>query len=178
MSNIKVTVEYETPKTDNFFNLLQQYEEVRKLSKETVNYYKPLAEMAEQAKMTAILEQLETIKEYLIALNELNENICGIEVVCPGRCFNMFKIDIIHSTGEIRIWWKDTLFKLENLKNYPNRFTNGHSEEYNILGNWDKWNVYCALELKCNNLLENEIKKQKERAEREKARLLNITGEV
>ena len=43
MTNIKVTVEYEVPKTNKFDALMAEYEIAKKIADETESYYKPLA---------------------------------------------------------------------------------------------------------------------------------------
>ena len=43
--------------------LWKSFELAKKVTNETVNYYKPLADCAEKAKFETIMEQLEIIKE-------------------------------------------------------------------------------------------------------------------
>lgn len=180
MSNtIKINVEYEVPKTDGFFNLLKQYEEVKKSADETVHYYRPLAETAEQAKMDAILEQLESIKTYMIELNKLNSDIREMHIY--------FRIDnsvenghfaVKIYAGEVSFSWHTFAFSKQAYNTSNWKFTDERCDYLNILGNWEKWNVYGRLEKECFRQLNEEIEKQKNRAEKEIARLRNITKEV
>ena len=172
-NNIKVTVEYTTPKTDAFDALMAQYEEVKRNATETINYYKPLADMAEETKILAILDQIAPIKRYLIQLNKLNSNITEISWYRyssnGGKC--PFEIDL---NGNVK--WFGRLFNVDMLKHSTYIFTNRNCEDYNILGNWDKWNVYAELEERCISMLKNEIEKRKNEATEQINRLKNITG--
>ena len=55
MNEIKVTVSYEKPTTSKFDALMAEYEAAKKYADETVAYYKPLADVAEDAKFDAVL---------------------------------------------------------------------------------------------------------------------------
>jgi hypothetical protein len=172
MNNIiKVTVEYETPATNKFDTLMSQYQEIKKTATETISYYKPLADMAEETKLNTILAQLETIKEYLKKLNLINPDIKSISINSHDNGaydYGKFTIDICN-----RIYWCSAhVFSIDYYRAHKWAFTRG--EYMNILGNWDKWEVYNKLEQKCLWYLNNEIKGQIKAAETEKNRLSNI----
>ena len=162
--SIKVSVEYETPKTDKFAALMAQYKEVEKLSAETVRYYKPLADVAEAAKMEAILQQLEPLRQQLKQLNAIDKFIDCVEVRCNGYYFEL------NLTGAK---WISRAFTLDMLQSSRYVFT---EHDCNILGNWDAWQVYEKLEAAMLRLLENEMDKKKREAEAQVKRLHNITG--
>ena len=174
MSNIKVSVEYETPTTDKFDALMKQYEAAKQLADETVTHYRPLAEAAEEAKMQAILEQIKPIKRYLIQLHEINSNITRVSV----RMYtNHFVIYINKFTNCVNVRWDGESFDIDSLRAQRDNFTAGLSEDYNILGQWDKFGMYEKLEATCLEYLRIELEKRKTEADNEKARLVNITGQ-
>ena len=162
--DIKVSVEYDIPKTDKFTALMAQYKEVEKLSRETVSYYKPLADMAEAAKMEAILKQLEPLRQQLKQLNAINEHVDHVSVSVGGYYFDL---TLIGAT------WISREFTLNKLSQSRYIFT---ENSCNILGNWDKWKVYEKLEASLLDLLTEEISKQRSAAEKQVKRLHNIVG--
>jgi hypothetical protein len=171
--DIKVSVEYETPKTDKFAALMAQYNEVKQIAADTVSYYKPLAEAAEAAKFDAIWKQLSTIFEYLRQLNRIG-SVYNKVYGCFGRDAKCFSVAIEHCVPVVK--WGNTTFSKEAVTKQPRLFNADASEYYNILGNWDKWRVYEKLESECIRLLEFELKRQKDAAEAQVKRLHNITG--
>jgi hypothetical protein len=177
MNEIKVTVNYIRPTTNKFDALLEQYNEVKQLSEDTVSYYQPLAEMAEEAKLNAILAQLETIKTYLKKLHSINgvkHRIRLFDTSNPDHCY--FDIEVSRS-GEIEIFWNKYPLTINQYLANPHFFNGQWYGYYNILGNWDKWNFYERLEKECIDELTYEIEKQKNRAIEQVERLKNITGE-
>ena len=100
MNEIKVTVTYDKPNTSKFDALMAEYEAAKKCADETVAYYKPLADVAEDAKFDTIMEQLETIKEYAVRISEINgggavwinaylpSSVCG-KLACEGEKFSV-----------------------------------------------------------------------------------------
>ena len=175
MNNIKVTVEYETPKTNKFDELMTQYETIKQTADETVAYYKPLADMAEETKLLAIREQCKTIVNYLEKLHAINSTgIYDVMFYAPKELVTTTPKFKVKYDGEIT--WCGYPFTVEKYRNSKEQFNSGYHEDYNILGNWDKWNVYTTLENKCLELLNAEIAKQKNRGEKQKNRLNNITG--
>lgn len=182
MNEIKVTVTYDKPTTSKFDALMAEYEAAKKYADETVSYYKPLADAAEEAKMMAILEQLETIKEYADRLSMLSEkkqaeikafidqNMRG-GYHSSGSYFSVYR----NPYGEYIIRWAGQEFTLEKLKTNRYDFTNVHSNGYNILGRWDEWKVYELLEREALRQIKSYIAEQKRRANLQTDRLNNIT---
>ena len=166
MSNtIKVTVEYETPKTTKFEALMKEYETAKKVADETVSYYKPLADIAETAKFKAIEEQLEIIKQYAKQISDISK-----EATFISAWFGPWRFDLVYRPRE-------TTFKSEI--NYGGKlFVNSNPSFYsggtNIVGNWEEWNCFKELERQALNQLQNLIDKEKERGLKEIARLNNI----
>lgn len=170
---IKVTVEYTTPKTDKFTALLSQYDEVKKTAQETIDYYRPLADMAEETKLLAILEQLGTIKEYLWALNGINPHIKEVYITSYNySSYDNGKVSLRIVDNKILVYWHSHLFSVDYYRKNKWAFTDG--EYMNILGNWDKWEVYKKLETACLRMLKREVENQKAAAEKQIARLKNI----
>lgn len=176
MNNIIIKVEYEKPKTDAFALLLDQYNAAAELAANAKNYYRPLAEAAEQAKFAAILDQLETIKEYLRKLHEINPDIKRIETYSPverdPKCLEM-KMEISKS-NEICIYWANYPFTIEQYQREAWIFTDERCGYLNILGNWDRWGMYTRIEKACMSRLRWEIHRKTEAAKREQMRLENI----
>ena len=176
MSNIKVTVEYDIPKTDKFFEMLKQYEEVKNTADDVVSYYKPLADMAEETKFCAILEQLKVICDYAVTLYKINSSnhrvsAYAFDNIHPGYGRGEFSV-VVNNKCETILYWYSHPFTLDYYKNNKWAFTSG--EEMNILGNWDEWKLFEKLETRCLAMLKNEMEKQKKRAEEQKKRLDNI----
>ena len=173
MNEIKVTVSYEKPTTSKFDALMAEYEAAKKYADETVAYYKPLADVAEEAKVLAILEQIEPIKQYAKRLAQMYQ--CGnasITAVHQGRILKKEFVVCYSHTGGYKITWGGTIFDCERLRAYPYEFT---KDDYNILGGWDEWKMYTQLEDDATRQLRKFIAKQTDRASDEKNRLYNIT---
>lgn len=177
MNEIKVTVSYEQPTTSKFDALMAEYNAAKKVADETVAYYKPLADAAEEAKMMAILEQLETIKEYADTLGAILSSDVQIYVtilsVERGNGYSgclYFKI-YRSRRGNYDITWDGASFNIENLKANPRDFT---APGYNILGKWDEWKMYERLEKNAIEQLQRQIDRQKTRGQQQINRLNNI----
>jgi type I site-specific restriction-modification system R (restriction) subunit len=179
MNEIKVTVAYEKPTTSKFDALMREYEVAKKYADETVSYYKPLADVAEDAKMSAILEQLETIKEYARKLRTLSDK----HTARISACVTAKMRSSYHSSGayfEIycdelsvcSITWSAIPFTLENLATRRYDFT---GTGWNILGMWDEWHIYEKLEEEALRQIRSKITEQTRRSNAEKNRLHNIT---
>lgn len=179
-NRIKVTAEYEIPETSKFDLLMAEYEAAKKYADETVAYYKPLADVAEEAKMIAILEQLETIKKYATQIRALRENKnTSIEAYVSREqrddtSGTYFKV-ALSSSGQYRIIWGNIDFNLSEFQKYRYGFNASYGEAHNILGNWEKWKVYESLERDAFRQLEYLIDVQEKRAQAQVARLNNIT---
>ena len=184
MTNIKVTVEYETPKTNKFDALLVEYALAKKIADETENYYKPLAEAAEEAKFDAIMEQLETIKQYAKLISDINNQVVYIKASLsaelrksPYKCMDSWKsFEVVYRPKDgIEVMWAGDRFTKERLKKYPSAMC---ERECNIIGKWDEWGVYNMLEESAHRQLEYLIRLQNERGEKQINRLKNIQGEI
>lgn len=182
MNEIKVTVSYEKPTTSKFDALMAEYEAAKKYADETVAYYKPLADAAEEAKMSAILEQLETIKVYANILSGFSAqkqatirayiSSSELDQYChTGSYFSVY----CSPRGTYLIRWNDIEFTIENLKTRNSEFTSRYSKKHDIIGRWDEWGVYQRLEKDAFAQLQRYINDQNERAQKQINRLNNIT---
>ncbi len=170
MNEIKVTVTYEKPNTNKFDALMAEYEAAKKYADETVAYYKPLADVAENAKFDAILEQLETIKEYARRISEITGESTYIREWI-GSC----RFDISYHPNEPRLQYEVKYggkpFTKAQAQNDRNTFFDG----INIIGRWEELKAYEQLEGAACGVLRKAITEQTRRANREKNRLYNIT---
>ena len=168
MNNIKVTVTYEAPTTNKFDALMKEYEAAKKIADETVAYYKPLADVAEDTKFDAIMEQLQTIANYAKQICEIDPEHRAVWIsVYTTHSFSM----CYRTNYPLAIKWDDASFTKDNLHKRPTWFTN---ESYNILGEWDKWQVYQKLENEACRQLKVAIARQFERGQNQINRLNNI----
>lgn len=165
MNEIKVTVTYEKPTTSKFDALMLEYEAAKKYADETVSYYKPLANAAEDAKFDAIIEQLEVIEEYA-------KRICAITDKSAVWIKTSNFMVCYRTYHELEITWHGLDFTKENLHRNPHRFC---ESMYNIIGNWDEWHMYEMLEQNACQQLTKAINEQKQRAQEQIDRLNNIT---
>ena len=170
MNEIKVTVTYEKPTTSKFDALMAEYEAAKKYADETVSYYKPLADVAEDAKFDAIMEQLETIKGYAKCISDISNEAVWLRAGIPH---SGVKFEVIYrpKDGFEITWWGDTFCKYY-MHSRPHRYV---ESEFNIIGNWNKWQMYEQLEKHAFEKLNKAINEQKSRANREINRLNNIT---
>jgi hypothetical protein len=178
MNEIKVTVSYEKPTTSKFDALMAEYEAAKKMADEKVSYYKPLADAAEEAKMDAILEQIEPIIEYTKQLAAISNSKVYINAHVSASESGYYELQTFSLTfhpewDSVIITWNHMPFNKERLKKYPEALV-GHDQ--NILGNWDKWNMYKSLENDAIRKLKTEIEKQHNRGEKQINRLNNIQG--
>ena len=187
MTNIKVTVEYEVPETNKFDALLAEYALAKKIADETESYYKPLADAAEEAKFDAIMRQLESIEYYAEQISQLKSDGTSvwIKASIPAAergdnypMYNSGDFTVVYSPGEsnpFKITWEDCRFTKELLKKARCNLCEG---KHNIIGNWDKWNVYNRLEESAIRQLQMQIDKQKVRGQKQIDRLNNIKGDM
>ncbi len=165
MNEIKVTVSYNKPTTSKFDALMAEYEAAKKYADETVSYYKPLADAAEEAKFDAIMEQLETILEYAKRISAIKDKrAVWIKTSNFTVCY---RIDY-----KPEITWHGMEFTKDKMHRNPHRFC---ESIYNIIGHWDDWNMYEMLERNACQQLTEAIEEQKRRANHEQSRLDNIT---
>ena len=170
MNEIKVTVTYDKPNTSKFDALMAEYEAAKKYADETVAYYKPLADAAEEAKMDAILKQLETIKEYAKRLSDITNESVWIKAKHPT---NTIYFEVVYRiNGGYDIAWGGHTFDTKNLRWSRYRFC---IDTWNILGMWDEWRMYEQLDNNAMQQLRGVINKQTREANAEKNRLYNIT---
>lgn len=186
-NKIKVTVEYEVPTTSKFDALMSEYMAAKKIADETELYYKPLAEAAEEAKFDAILQQLETIKYYAQKISQL----CGhrgstwIKATIPYSERNDH--DYMYGSGDFtvtyfpneqnhfEIRWGGVCFDKKIFNNGRGNFCSGSQ---NVVGNWDKWKVYQRLEENAIMKLNELIKEQETKKQKQIDRLKNIQGDI
>ncbi len=180
MNEIKVTVSYEKPTTTKFDALMEEYKAAKQIADETVSYYKPLADAAEEAKMDAILEQIEPIIEYAKQLSAMKKDKVTLNAYVNSSKSGHYGLQTFGITyhpcwDAAAITWNSMVFNKQRLKEYPEYIARS---PYNILGNWDKWNMYKGLENDAIRQLKNEIEKQHQRGQKQINRLNNIQKEV
>ena len=186
-NKIKVTVEYEVPKTNKFDALLAEYKVAKQIADEAESYYKPLAEVAEEAKFDAILHQLETIKGYAQKLSQLNGDNCSVWIKAFIPYSERNDTNYMSGSGDFtvtyfpkeqnhfEIRWGGVIFDKERFNNGRCNFCSG---SHNVVGNWDKWMVYQRLEEDALSKLADLIQKQNTRKQKQINRLKNIQGEI
>jgi hypothetical protein len=162
---IKVSVEYETPKTTKFEALMKEFEVAKKVADETVSYYKPLADCAEEAKFEAIMEQLETIKWYAQRISNITH-----ESVFFRHWFGAWAFQIAYRPKETVFAFEVTYGGNPFVKDNPSIYNRGT----NIVGNWEEWHCFEILEKDACEKLEGLIQKEKERGQKQIERLNNI----
>lgn len=165
MNEIKVTVTYDKPNTSKFDALMAEYETAKKYADETVAYYKPLADAAEEAKFDAIMEQLDIIVDYAkrICAIDPNKRAVWIKTANFTVCY---RVDY-----KTEITWHGMEFTKEKMRRNPHRFC---ESIYNIIGKWDEWHMYEMLERNACQQLAEAINEQKRRGNHEQNRLNNI----
>lgn len=168
MTNIKVTVAYEKPTTSKFDALMAEYEAAKKMADETVAYYKPLADAAEEAKFNAVLEQLETIKGYAKRISEITGKNVEINVWIASCRLD---VDYYLQNGHCNVAYGGCMFTMESADRNRRLFFEGS----NLIGRWDELKAYQELEEEAFRLMRKAIDKQKSRAEYQTNRLNNIT---
>ena len=186
MNTIKVTVNYETPNTTKFDALVEQYKIAQTLAKETVSYYQPLAETAEEKMFEAIQTQLETIYGYVKKMYEILASqpyYTGFSLSIVGdpelenpeyrTAINqdLFKIHVDYK-GCVETEWKTTPFTKEEFLRNRERFTEG---SYNILGKWNEWKIYERLESRACRCVQSYIDNENGKAQQIIDRFNNIS---
>lgn len=186
-NKIKVTVEYEVPKTSKFDALLSEYAIAKKVADETESYYKPLAEAAEEAKFDAILHQLETIKYYAKQIAQLDKYSSGIWITTNIPAYERGEHNPMYDSGNFaviyrpkesnpfEIKWSGSPFTKEAFNKCHLSFCQGYR---NVVGNWDKWKVYQRLEENAMKQLNELIQKQMQRKQEQIDRFNNIQGGI
>ena len=97
MSNIKVDVRYETPKTDKFTALMEQYKAAKELADTTERELTPLIEVGGKAKYNAILEQLgilaSQLREFSIMIDTKYKQLISAKYYNAHGSYVWFKIE-------------------------------------------------------------------------------------
>ena len=97
MSNIKVDVRYETPKTDKFTALMEQYKAAKELADTTEKELTPLIEVGGKAKYYAILEQLgvlaSQLREFSIMIEAKHKQSIGAKYWNSYNSYVWFNIE-------------------------------------------------------------------------------------
>lgn len=168
MSTIKVSVEYETPKTTKFEALMKEFEITKKIADETVSYYQPLADCAEQAKFEAILEQLEIIKEYAKQISSITHEATFLRSWFEGK--GAWAFEVIYRPRETTFEFEIKYGGKPFVKNNPSLYQGGT----NVVGNWEEWRCFECLEKEACKQLEELIKKEQQRGQTQIDRLNNI----
>lgn len=181
-NKIKVTVEYATPSTNKFDALMNEYVVAKKVADETVAYYKPLADIAEEAKFDAIMEQLETIKQYAKRISDISNMAVFIVANLSAELRNSpyrnidyskrFEVAYRPQSG-FEIMWDGDRFTKERLRKYREGMC---KKERNIIGKWDEWGVYKMLEESACKQLKDMINRQVNKGQEQINRLKNIQG--
>ena len=165
MNEIKVSVSYEKPSTNKFDALMKEYETAKKVADETVTYYKPLADAAEEAKFSAIMCQLKTIQRYAKQISEIKNETVWISY-WAGAC----RFDVVYRPKETEyryeVTWGGTSFTKDNMNIIRP-----------LIGQWEERRVYKGLEEEAFKQLKEEIEKQVKRGQAQIDRLNNIVKE-
>ena len=175
MNEIKVTVTYDKPNTTKFDALMAEYEAAKKCADETVAYYKPLADVAEEAKFDAIMEQLETIKEYAKRISEIKG---GTAVWITANftphelgAYTSDNFEVVYRPTETTHRWVIQTKHGEFVRKYIQYYCeNGR----NFIGRWEELKVYQRLEESAYRKLREAINEQTRRANHETNRYHNI----
>jgi hypothetical protein len=173
MNEIKVTVTYEKPTTSKFDALMAEYEAAKKYADETVAYYKPLADAAEDAKFDAIMEQLETIKGYAQRISEITGKSvhirAGVHAYMRGDTCSSDYFEVVYRPNETQYRFDIAFGHCPFVKG---KFCSGR---YNVVGKWEEWKMYEQLEKDACDKLRAAIENQKAKAQAQINRLNNIT---
>ena len=175
MNEIKVTVTYDKPNTTKFDALMAEYEAAKKCADETVAYYKPLADVAEEAKFDAIMEQLETIKDYARRISEIKGDgavwISAYYTANEMGSYTSDAFEVIYRPKETTCKWEIKTKGGEFVRKYVKYYCeNGR----NFIGGWEELKVYQRLEANACKQLREAINEQTRRANHETNRYHNI----
>lgn len=116
MSNIKVDVRYEAPKTDKFTALMEQYKAAKELAETTERELTPLIEVGGKAKYHAILEQLgvlaSQLKEFSIMIGAVNTQSIATKYWNSCNSNVWFKIEYNPQTDTMKYYYE--VYQLEH----------------------------------------------------------------
>lgn len=167
-TTIKVSVEYETPKTTKFEALLKEFEIATKVADETVDYYKPLADCAEKAKFEAIMEQLEIIKQYAKQISSITHQATFLRSWFEGK--GAWAFELVYRPNEITFPFEIKYGGKPFVRDNPSFYQGGT----NIVGNWEEWRCFELLEKEACRQLQVLIEKETQRGNKQIERLNNI----
>ena len=178
-NKIRVTVEYEKNETTKFDALMEQYQAAKRLADEKVSYYKPLAIAAEEAKLKAIIEQIDTIKDYCRQVHKTLGTVIkpsayvGVESL-GGLEGSHFVIYFNENQGVWSAEFRHHPFTLKNYQENPSDFVNIH---YNIIAQWEEFGTYAELERQVCLAVDSAIKRQNSRVKNIEGRYNSITSQ-
>ena len=202
MSNIKVDVRYEMPKTDKFTALMEQYKAAKELAETTERELTPLIEVGGKAKYHAILEQLgvlaSQLKEFSIMIGA--EGKQSISTYYHNDCNSRvwFKMEYNPQTGTMKYYYnlyqlehtgfdlltedlnsKFTQERLFGVKGFVTRWGNKNTGgaqpgTYCLTNRWE--DLYERLEQDLHKLIELRIHRMNEKTEKLNNTLKGIKG--
>lgn len=177
-NNIKVTAEYIKPSTAVFDKYFNEFYEWQTIADDDEKYYTPLSDLAEEQKMIAILEQLETITDCLkkiVAIGGWGGVI--IPQYFDGGYIQRFEMNYNAKTNEFEILWNEKPFTIEQLRETRDHFNADFDDTQNILGCWEEWAMYEQLEEICIKKIEELTYYERVRSRKRISRFENITNE-
>lgn len=175
-NNIKVTAEYIKPSTAVFDKYFNEFYEWQTIADDNEKYYNPLSDLAEEQKMIAILEQLETITDCLKKIVDIGGwGDARIVQYFDGGYIKEFEIKHDKKNDEFKIFWSGHPFTIEQLRSNRDWFNADFDDIENILGCWEEWAIYEQLEEICINRIEELTYYEEERASKRIRRFENIT---
>lgn len=202
MSNIKVDVRYETPKTDKFTALMEQYKAAKELADTTERELTPLIEAGGKAKYYAILEQLgvlaNQLKEFSIMIGAQNKQ--SISAYYYNDCNSRVWFKIVYDVFTDKMRYYYNLYQLEHtgfdlltenldsgftqerlfgVKGFVTRWGNknesgAHQGEYSLTDNY--MDLYEKLEKDLHNLIQMRIHSMNAKTEKLNNTLKGIRG--
>ena len=157
--NIKVTAHYEVDTAPSKFDaLLAQYEAAKAIADETASTKQPLIDAMGEKKLELIKQQLNVIVDRLNAISYRREAVIAVEV---SVVYKQHKYKVKIETHWI--WDEPTIY----LDGYTDAYKpNWWFKEDGIVTLWNYLRLYEQLEQKCENMLEDMIATQNEKAER------------
>ena len=203
MSNIKVDVRYEAPKTDKFTALMEQYKAAKELADTTERELTPLIQVGGRAKYNAICEQLgvlaSQLREFCIMIGTNHRESISAYYFndCNSRVW--FKITYDPETDTMKYYYN--LYQLEHtgydfltenldstltqsrllgtkglVTRWGNRNTSGaHQGKYSLTENYKS--LYEKLEEDLHSYIRCKINSMNEKTEKLNKTLSGIKGD-
>ena len=202
MSNIKVDVRYEVPKTDKFTALMEQYKVAKELAETTERELTPLIEVGGKAKYHAILEQLgilaSQLKEFAIMIDWQDK--LSISAYYHNHCNSRVWFKIVYDAFTDTMNYYYDLYQLEHtgldlltqkldatyaqdllfgVKGFVTRWGNrnesgAHKGEYSLTD--DCKDLYEKLEADLHSLIQTHIRRMDAKTEKLNNTLKGIKG--